>query len=163
MKIVWKYRKSQITPPLLNKPLLSSKPPPLQGEEALPSPPHLLPHPISPYSSQPKTVLINHDYNTSCGLILCGLSMCWKFVFSFDCALHELLLHPDSSWAFSRYVLVLYELIPYIHTYIRFTEPFVTGLFKHSYCAFHEHANSEVQKPTDDCIFRCRQSPSRTS
>ena len=26
------------------------------------------------------------------------------------------------------------------------------------YCAFHKHANSEVQKPTDDCIFRCRQS-----
>ena len=26
------------------------------------------------------------------------------------------------------------------------------------YCAFHKHANSEVQKPTDDCVFRCRQS-----
>ena len=26
-----------------------------------------------------------------------------------------------------------------------------------SYCAFHKHANSEVQKPTDDCVFRCRQ------
>ena len=25
------------------------------------------------------------------------------------------------------------------------------------YCAFHKHANSEVQKPTDDCVFRCRQ------
>ena len=24
--------------------------------------------------------------------------------------------------------------------------------------AFHKHANSEVQKPTDDCVFRCRQS-----
>ena len=21
------------------------------------------------------------------------------------------------------------------------------------YCAFHKHANSEVQKPTDDCVF----------
>ena len=31
-------------------------------------------------------------------------------------------------------------------------------LFLHYYCAFHKHANSEVQKPTDDCIFRCRQS-----
>ena len=27
-----------------------------------------------------------------------------------------------------------------------------------SYCAFHKDANSEVQKPTDDCVFRCRQS-----
>ena len=27
-----------------------------------------------------------------------------------------------------------------------------------NYCAFHELANSEVQKPTDDCVFRCRQS-----
>ena len=27
------------------------------------------------------------------------------------------------------------------------------------YGAFHKHANSEVQKPTDDCVFRCRQSP----
>ena len=27
-----------------------------------------------------------------------------------------------------------------------------------SYCAFHKHANSEFQKPTDDCVFRCRQS-----
>ena len=26
------------------------------------------------------------------------------------------------------------------------------------YCAFHKHANSEVQKPTDDCVFCCRQS-----
>ena len=26
------------------------------------------------------------------------------------------------------------------------------------YCAFHKHANSEVQKPTGDCVFRCRQS-----
>ena len=26
------------------------------------------------------------------------------------------------------------------------------------YCAFHKHANSEVQKPTDDCVFRCSQS-----
>ena len=25
--------------------------------------------------------------------------------------------------------------------------------------AFHKHANSEVQKPTDDCVFCCRQSP----
>ena len=25
-----------------------------------------------------------------------------------------------------------------------------------SYCAFHKNANSEVQKPTDDCVFRCR-------
>ena len=25
------------------------------------------------------------------------------------------------------------------------------------YCAFHKHANSEVQKPTDDCVFHCRQ------
>ena len=22
-----------------------------------------------------------------------------------------------------------------------------------TYCAFHKHANSEVQKPTDDCVF----------
>ena len=27
-----------------------------------------------------------------------------------------------------------------------------------TYCAFHKHANSEVQKPTDDCVVRCRQS-----
>ena len=26
------------------------------------------------------------------------------------------------------------------------------------YCAFHKHANSEVQKPTDGCVFRCRKS-----
>ena len=26
------------------------------------------------------------------------------------------------------------------------------------YCAFHKHANSEVQKPTDHGILRCRQS-----
>ena len=25
------------------------------------------------------------------------------------------------------------------------------------YCAFHKHANSEVQKPTDDCVFHCRE------
>ena len=25
----------------------------------------------------------------------------------------------------------------------------------HCYCAFHKHANSEVQKPTDVCIFHC--------
>ena len=27
-----------------------------------------------------------------------------------------------------------------------------------SYSAFRKHANSEVQKPTNDCVFRCRQS-----
>ena len=27
-----------------------------------------------------------------------------------------------------------------------------------NYCAFHELGNSEVQKATDDCVFRCRQS-----
>ena len=26
------------------------------------------------------------------------------------------------------------------------------------YCAFDKHANSEVPKPNDDCVFRCRQS-----
>ena len=26
------------------------------------------------------------------------------------------------------------------------------------YCAFHKHANSEVQKPTGDYVFHCRQS-----
>ena len=26
------------------------------------------------------------------------------------------------------------------------------------YCTFHKHANSEVQKPTDDCVFHCCQS-----
>ena len=26
------------------------------------------------------------------------------------------------------------------------------------YCTFHKRANSEVQKPTDDCVFRCFQS-----
>ena len=31
------------------------------------------------------------------------------------------------------------------------------------YCAFHKHVNSEVQKPTDDCVFRCRQSSYWTS
>ena len=31
------------------------------------------------------------------------------------------------------------------------------------YCAFHKHADSEVQKLTDDCVFRCRQSSQRTS
>ena len=30
--------------------------------------------------------------------------------------------------------------------------------FLSSYCAFHKHAYSEVQKPTDDCVFHCRQS-----
>ena len=27
-----------------------------------------------------------------------------------------------------------------------------------NYCAFHKRANSEVQKPTDDWVFCCRQS-----
>ena len=27
-----------------------------------------------------------------------------------------------------------------------------------SYCTLHKHVNSEVQKPTDDCVFRCCQS-----
>ena len=27
-----------------------------------------------------------------------------------------------------------------------------------NYCAFHKHANFEVQMPTDDCVVRCRQS-----
>ena len=31
------------------------------------------------------------------------------------------------------------------------------------YCTFHKHANSEVQKPTDDCAFHRRQSSERTS
>ena len=31
-------------------------------------------------------------------------------------------------------------------------------LISYLYCAFHKHANCEVQKPTNDCIFRCRQS-----
>jgi len=31
-------------------------------------------------------------------------------------------------------------------------------LADNTYCAFHKHANSEVQKPTDVCIFRCCQS-----
>ena len=26
------------------------------------------------------------------------------------------------------------------------------------YCAFYKHANSGVQKPTDDCVLRCRES-----
>ena len=28
----------------------------------------------------------------------------------------------------------------------------------YNYIDFLKHANSEVQKPTDDCVFRCRQS-----
>ena len=32
---------------------------------------------------------------------------------------------------------------------------YIVGMY---YCAFHKHANSQVQKPTDDCVFRCRQS-----
>ena len=32
-----------------------------------------------------------------------------------------------------------------------------------AHCAFQKHANSEVQKPTDVCVFRCRQSFKRTS
>ena len=31
------------------------------------------------------------------------------------------------------------------------------------YWAFHKHASSEVQKPTDDCVFCCRHSSRRTS
>ena len=31
-------------------------------------------------------------------------------------------------------------------------------LKSHFYCAFHKRANSEVQKPTDDCVFHWRQS-----
>ena len=27
------------------------------------------------------------------------------------------------------------------------------------YCAFHKYANYEVQKPADDYVFHCRQSP----
>ena len=30
-------------------------------------------------------------------------------------------------------------------------------------CAFQKHANYEIQKPTDDYVFRCRQSSKRTS
>ena len=30
--------------------------------------------------------------------------------------------------------------------------------FSTIYGTFHKHANSEVQKPTNDCVFRCRQS-----
>ena len=33
-----------------------------------------------------------------------------------------------------------------------------TTKFRDSYCALHKHANSEVQKPNDDCVFHCRQS-----
>ena len=47
--------------------------------------------------------------------------------------------------------------------YVRFFYHGITlkaGIFKigNLYCAFHKHANSEVQKPPDDCVFRCRQS-----
>ena len=31
----------------------------------------------------------------------------------------------------------------------------VNSIFSWCYSAFHKHANSEVQKPTDDCVFRC--------
>ena len=31
-------------------------------------------------------------------------------------------------------------------------------IFCMDYSAFHKHANCEVQKPTDDCVFRCLQS-----
>ena len=29
-----------------------------------------------------------------------------------------------------------------------------TNIYVSFYCAFHKHANSEVQNPTDDCVFR---------
>ena len=32
-----------------------------------------------------------------------------------------------------------------------------------NYCAFHKRANCEVQKPTDDSVFPCRQSSSRNT
>ena len=32
-----------------------------------------------------------------------------------------------------------------------------------SYCSFHKHVNSGVQKPTDVCFFRCCQSSEQTS
>ena len=38
------------------------------------------------------------------------------------------------------------------------TRSTTTSCFKVSYCAFDKHANSEDPKPTDDCVFRCRQS-----
>ena len=32
----------------------------------------------------------------------------------------------------------------------------------HYHCTFQKHVNSEVQNPTDVCVFRCRQSSKRT-
>ena len=61
--------------------------------------------------TQWETVLINHDYKTSCGLIRNGLFTNWKFRFDSDPRLHD--LKPSCTWGFPLCILVLYrELIP---------------------------------------------------
>ena len=64
---------------------------------------------------------------------------------------------PHWKWNFA--FLVGQKIFPYQYTVFRFyqaNKKIVT--YTCLYCAFHKHANSEVQKPTDDCFFRCRQS-----
>ena len=53
-------------------------------------------------------------------------------------------------------ITVVIALLPYSeHRFVWRYTGIVTVLY---YRTFQKHANSEVQKPTDDCVFRCHQS-----
>ena len=99
------------------KPFLSNKPPPrlishplFKGRKFKNAPPVCFkpsfPSPFLFFTNEWYTVLINHDFKTSFGLILNDLFTCWKFGFIFN---PRLKWPPIScSWAYPLCILVFY-------------------------------------------------------
>ena len=75
---------------------------------------------------------------------------------------NQLTLYPKSLFSFTRTLTQSLDLTrKFFLTQARaHAEAPRNFVIKRSegYCAFHKHANSEVQKPTDHCVFRCRKS-----
>ena len=72
-----------------------------------------------------------------------------KFCFKFSCRLRINFKLPVQR---SKSVLSLNV----CHCVFLLLDPFLQVLssaYPYYYCAFHKHANSEVQKPTDVCVF----------
>ena len=75
----------------------------------------------------------------------------WIFWFLRSSSVASWLIHCSSSVSFS---LIYSSFDLKRKSFLMFEHVFDVTY----YCDFHKHANFEVQKPTNDCVFRCRQS-----
>ena len=74
---------------------------------------------------------------------------------------HKVLIAPFALILNHSFILLLADRFTWRHNSI--LHFIAKSLQPVNYCAFQKHANYEIQKPTDDYVFRCRQSSQRTS